>query len=173
MSYQEPLPSHPMTTDAGPSGVVVRPPGTIVASFWCWLVSALLWVVGGVLILSARQSLVDSLRRSNSNGTVAHPLTEAQIQQAANISVTAVIIVAVIIAALYALFAAKLRAGRNWARVVLTIIAVLALIYLVTRGFTSTSLISYVGAILSVVAAVLSYLPASNAYIAAVKHSRR
>ena len=139
-------------------------------SFWCWLVSALLWLVGGLLIIGQRQNLINALRQANNN-TPNH-LTDAQIQHAVTVSITGVVVVAVIIAALFALFAFKLRAGRNWARIVLTVIGVLALLDLIMRAHASTAL-SYASGILAIVAAVLSYLPRSNAYIAAVKHARR
>ena len=78
-------------------------------------------------------------------------------------------VVFTIIAALYALFAFKLRAGRNWARIVLTIIAVLDLLGLISRNGNP---IGYVGALAAIVGCVLSYLPNSGAYFAAVKASR-
>lgn len=145
----------------------VTPPTPVLASFWTWLAAAALWLVGGLLFLGARQTLVDSLRRDDTGG-----LTETQIQQAADLSVITVVVLAVIVAALFAFFAVKLRAGRNWARIVLTVVAVLALIDLGAQGANGGTAVSYVGAVAAVVAAALSYLPRANAYFAEVRQAR-
>ncbi len=154
-------------SEAGP---VLSPPMPVTLSFWGWLFSAALWVVGGILFFSAKPALVNALRQSNTNLRTGQ-LTDAQIQQTANAAVIGALVVAIVIAALYTLFAFKLRAGRNWARIVLTIIAVLALVVLITQAHAG-SVLSLVGAGVAVVAAVLSYLPSANAYIAASKHAR-
>jgi hypothetical protein len=59
------------------------------------------------------------------------------------------------------------RAGRGWARIVLTILVVLNVLSLFNNEGTMG--VEYVGTALSVIATVLSYLPASNAYIKASK----
>lgn len=138
-------------------------------SFWGWVVAAVLLVVGALLDLGRRRQVLDALR--DANLTVNGPrLSEAQLQQIANVTIGVSVGITVIIGLLYVLFAVKAAAGRNWARIVLTIIAVLALLGLVSRG--NADVISYAGEVVAVVSAVLLYLPNSSAYIAAVKRER-
>lgn len=133
------------------------------------MVAAVLLVVGALLDLGRRRQVLDALR--DANLTVNGPrLSEAQLQQIANVTIGVSVGITVIIGLLYVLFAVKAAAGRNWARIVLTIIAVLALLGLVSRG--NADVISYAGEVVAVVSAVLLYLPNSSAYIAAVKRER-
>jgi hypothetical protein len=145
---------------------VYTPPREIMAAFWCYVVAAVVILVGGVLSLGAKQTLVDSLQANNTN------LTPTQIDQLASGTLTVLLVVAVIVAALFLLFAFKLRAGRNWARIVLAIIAVLELISLL-NGRGSASVLSYIGILAAVIGAVLSWMPNASAYVSAVKRSRR
>jgi hypothetical protein len=163
----QPHPNYPAAPPVNPqeSGPALTPPASIMASFWGWLLAAALMLVGGLMFLGQKQTLVDSLRQSNPN------VTESELQQAANISLGVVVVIAVIIAALYAFFAFKLRAGRNWARIVLAVIAVLMLLDLFSQGHSGTVL-SDIGGIVAIISGVLSYLPQSSGYIAAVKQSR-
>ena len=153
------FPAAPATNDL--PGAPVRPPTQITAAFWCYVVGAVVSLIGGVLVTGQKQTILNALRDTNST------LTNEQLDQLARVSIITAVVIAVIVAALYLLFAFKLRAGRNWARIVLTIIAVLALISLVVgRGGNP---LSYVGDLAAIVGAVLSWLPQSSQYIAAVK----
>lgn len=167
MTSSEPsrFPPPPLFGDAQPAP---QPPREIVFAFWGFLVAAVIGLVGGLLVIGNRQEIVDELRAAEKPGGT---LTDAQINTSATVGIVIAIIIAAVIAGLYVFFSFKLRAGRNWARILLTIVALLALISLVQdRG---GSWLSYVGEVAAVVAAVLSYLPNSNEYIAAVKASRR
>jgi ABC-type transport system involved in cytochrome bd biosynthesis fused ATPase/permease subunit len=166
---QEPFaypPPPPINT--GSAAAPTAPPTEIVGAFWAYLVAAITWLVGGLLVIGQKQQIIDSLRDANNQGGT---LTDAQIETAANVGVIIVIVVAVVISALYALFAFKLKAGRNWARIVLAILAALALISLLLG--TGGNIISYIGQFAAIVAAVLSFMPSSSAYIAQVKASRQ
>jgi len=79
-------------------------------------------------------------------------------------------VLAVIFAGLYVLFAFKLRAGRNWARIVLTVIAALDLLTLVSGS--AGTVVGYIGALAAVIGCVMSYMANSNGYIRAVKAAR-
>jgi hypothetical protein len=158
----------PPPIDSDSSAAAPNPPKEIVGAFWAYLVAAITWLIGGLLVIGNKQSIVDALRAANKQGGA---LTESQIDTAANVGVIFVVVVAVVISALYALFAFKLKAGRNWARVVLTVLAVLALISLLLG--TGGNIISYIGQFAAIVAAVLSFMPSSSAYIAQTKASRQ
>lgn len=163
-AYPAGAPGYPTAPPLGEIPPAPAPPNEIVGAFWAFVLAAVIGIVGGLLVLGTKQTIVDAVRAANTSN-----LTETQIQAAANIAVITAVVISVIIGALYVLFAFKLKAGRNWARIVLTIVAVLSLISLLAGGHT---LIGYVGVLAAAIGAVLSYLPNSSAYITAVKRSR-
>jgi hypothetical protein len=165
--YQSGLPNFPAAPPPSDSGLpqqVIEPPREITWSFWCYVAAAVISLVGGLISLGSRQTFLNALRNNN------HTLTDSQIQAAASVAVAVAVVFAVIFAGLYVLFAFKLRAGRNWARIVLTIIAALDLLGVVTGQ--AGSAIGYIGALAAIVGCVLSYLASSNGYINAVKAAR-
>lgn len=144
------------------------PPGTIIAAFFGFLTSTVVALATGALLLGSRQEFADALRASNQKSGTA--MTEEQLQQATVVAQAFAIGVVLVIALVYLWLSFKLKAGRNWARVVLTVFTLLQVASLLfTQGNTTTG---YVSCAIAVVALVLSYLPASNVYIAAVKHGR-
>jgi hypothetical protein len=142
----------------------LTPPTTIIAAFFGFLTSTVVSLVAVVILAGSRQQLVDSLREANTAN-----LTEEQIQSSATLGLGFAIGVTLVIALVHLWLAFKLKAGRNWARIVLTVITLLQLAsILATQGNTA---VGYASCAIAVVAVVLSYLPASNAYIADVKRS--
>ncbi|MET0864388.1 MAG: hypothetical protein ABWZ98_08620, partial [Nakamurella sp.] len=87
-----------------------------------------------------------------------------------------------IFAAVYLLFAFKMRAGRNWARIVLTVFGGLTLLSAVTRtantvtvgnqSYTTNSGPGWVTAVLALVGIILMYVGQSNQYFADAKARR-
>ncbi|HEX4720871.1 MAG TPA: hypothetical protein VH333_00045 [Pseudonocardiaceae bacterium] len=140
-------------------------PQTIMASFWCFIGAAVIVLLGGLLTTGDKQAILDQLRTANTSN-----LSESQLESLAGTAVVIAVVATVIIAGLYVLFAFKVRAGRNWARIVLTIVAVLDLLALVTGQ--GGAAVGYIGALAAIVGCVLSYLPSSAAYFAAVKAAR-
>lgn len=168
-SYQ-PAPSYP--TDGGPmpdgygSPPAGPPPKDVQTSVKLWFASIALALVAGLLSLLftdrdvARQALLDSDAG----------LSASQADTAVTISVIGGFFFVVVIAALQLLFVFKMRAGRNWARIVLTVLGALAVIFGLfgfTAGFTIGSLVNLVSILLIVGAIVLMYRPAASAYFAA------
>jgi hypothetical protein len=170
--YQSGLPNYPSAPPSGDMGYAQNqqqqpafaPPREVTVSFWCYIAGAVIVLIGGLFYLGSKQTVLDTLRNNNTS-----TLTDTQLQAAANLAVGLVVVFAIIIAGLYVLFAFKLKAGRNWARIVLTIIAALNLLSLLSGG----TALSYIGTLAAVVGCVLSYLPNSSAYFAAVKRSRQ
>jgi hypothetical protein len=144
-----------------------NPPGTLVAAFFGYLVSTISALVGAGLLLGYRDELADALRTGMNNGGT--HLTEDQIQRSATVAQAVGIGVLVVLALLYLVLSFKLKAGRNWARIVLTIVTLLQVASLLA---TSGTPVNYVSTAISVLALVLSYLPPSNAYVTQVKHNR-
>jgi hypothetical protein len=79
------------------------------------------------------------------------------------------VVIALLFALVYLWLAFKLRAGRNWARITLTVLTALQVISL-TAG--QGTIIGYLSVLVAVVGLVSAYLGASNQYINAVKQSR-
>jgi hypothetical protein len=158
------FPSAPPPSDTPPQRFT--PPNEIMSAFWCYLAGALILVVSGVLTINQRQQLVSALRENNTQH-----LTVDQINTVVTATMAVTVVILIIVAALYVLFAFKLRQGRNWARIVLTVIAALAVLSLLAVAGSGTFL-SIVGDLAAVAGCVLSYLPKSNAYLGAVRAAR-
>jgi heme/copper-type cytochrome/quinol oxidase subunit 2 len=150
---------------------MTKPPLTIVLAFWGWVVTAAIRLIGAVVAITTRQSVVDALNEANlTSGPQSHPLPEDQIQLTANLIVGGNVVVSALVAGLFLLFAFKLRAGRNWARILLIFAALVDLLLFVQSG--SFSVISVVSALIAIATIVLSYLRPSTDYIAAVRANR-
>jgi hypothetical protein len=130
-------------------------------AFWIWVAGAVLSLVYAVLVGDITNP---------SNGVTSSGLTQAQYAQYVHTLVVVTIVELVVLAALYVFFAYKVRAGRNWARMTMTVLVVIGVAFDAYTG----SLFTISGGVLliSVIAVVLVYLPASNAYFAARKRLR-
>lgn len=158
------LPQYPSAPDAGlPSQPTYQPPTEIVAAYWCYIVGAVITAAGGLFVLTQRSAILAATRAANTSN-----LSDSTIQSVVSFVVGFAVVLSLIFAVLYAFLAFKLRAGRNWARIVLTVVAALALLALVFGG-AGASILRVVGDLAAVAGAVLSYLPNSSTYFAAMK----
>ncbi|GAB2997828.1 hypothetical protein LWP59_19575 [Amycolatopsis acidiphila] len=140
-------------------------PTTINVAFYCYVVSTVIGIVSALLLLGTKDQIADQLRRANTSG-----LTEDQIQSAAQVALIVAVVIALLFALVYLWLAFKLRAGRNWARITLTVLTVLQVVSLAAgRGGT---IVGYLSLLLAVVGLVFAYLGTSNQYINTVKQSR-
>ena len=137
------------------------PPRTIIASFLGFLAATVTVVAGGVFLAMSAPELAEELRKTDST------MTQAEIDRAVTFAQGLGIAVAVVFALGYLWLAFKLKAGRNWARVVLTVLTLGQVGVAVATGSTTAG---YVSCAVAVLAVVLSYLPSANAYIARVGH---
>jgi hypothetical protein len=155
---------------------------TVKLAFYDWLLMTALSVV--TLIVTLNSPIWDlavqaGLRQANTQGGIA-------IDASSLVTTTKIIIVVVfgIFAALYLFFAFMMYGGRNWARIVLTVLGALTVLTAVTpttgsvtvNGTTYTATnygINWISGILAVVAIVLMYLPQSNIYFKAAKAHRK
>lgn len=149
-------------------GVNARPPSTVQGAFWIYVLVAALSLVSIVLVLT--------------DGTFDRAIDDARLESGSidveslvNTVKVTTIVIAVIFLALYLFFAVKMRNGRNWARIVLTVLSALSVIsqFSVSTTVTvngqdysssSNAISGWIGAVAAIVAIVLMYLPASNAY---------
>ncbi|MBS1674283.1 MAG: hypothetical protein JSS74_09990 [Actinobacteria bacterium] len=127
-------------------------PTAVKISFWIFLLGAVLEVVAGVIILGA------GITAAAAGDTLTIGTTPASGPVLIATGVIALVIVAVELLVLW-----KMKAGRNWARVLLTVLEVLSIIGV----FTGTNGVGILAVIISVVAVVLMWLPTSNEYFKA------
>ena len=158
-------------------GQVTQPaaPGTVKGAFLIYLLAALLAALG--IVLSLTSSVWDDAIAAAGNDS------GVSTQTLVNTAKIVTVVVSAILLALYLLFAFKMRAGRNWARVVLTVLSALSIASSFSASAsvtvngnvyksTSTQATGWIGAALGIIAIVLMFLPASNAYFSASKAAR-
>ncbi|MBB5067720.1 hypothetical protein BJ969_000808 [Saccharopolyspora gloriosae] len=127
-------------------------PSTINSAVLAYLASAVIPMVWGAIeLFSGSQPPVPG---------VPPELNSMLVNLSLGISVVSVLV--------YVWLSLKLRAGRNWARIVLAVFVVLQLLAL----FGPVGAASYVGTGLAAVGLVLSFLPDSNRYVVDVQAPR-
>ncbi|MDU0294184.1 hypothetical protein [Saccharothrix longispora] len=147
-----------MTTTTGKS----TPPPTIVAAFAGFLVSSATALATGLLLLGARQEALDAVR-SGSPST-----SQEEAEFATTVALGVAVGIALLVALVYLWLSFKLKAGRNRARVVLTLFTLVQAASLIAG---QGNVVGYVSVAAAAVAVVLAYLPASNAYVASVERA--
>jgi len=175
--YQAP-PGYPASYPGAPATLPPKPavPGSVNGSFWIFVVAAVWTVLSVVLVVNS--SIWDqALAYARANGAIT-----TDVDSVIGIVKTTVIAFAVVFAALYVFFAFKMRAGRNWARITLTVLAALSLVQAFGyRGTVTVGDQTYVAshlwqgilaAALSLIAIILMWVKPSNDYFAAMKARR-
>lgn len=120
-------------------------------SYWIWIIGGILGVLGGLLGLFAALALF----------TVA---------PAAAMLVLLLVLVALAIAVAQIVLALKMKEGKEWARLALTIVAGVSLVLSVIGGSVGDGIgNNWFGFLISAAAAVLMWLPNSQAWFTAVK----
>lgn len=154
------------------------PPGSVNGAFFIYLIAAAISLVG--IVLTFTSDIWDRALRENADMVSSTGMTTEEL---INVTKTVSIVVGVLFVGLYLLFAFKMRAGRNWARIVLTVLSALSVVSLFSatasvkindQTYTSGSnqVTGWIGAVISVLAIVLMFLPASNEYFARTKAER-
>ncbi|WP_206784973.1 hypothetical protein [Amycolatopsis sp. MtRt-6] len=160
-------PNHPQSPASLGQAPAPPRPGTIEGAFWAFIAAPVIGLIGGLLIFADRDRIAAGLRDTDRQR--GGNLTDAQLDQVVTVTMITAVVIAVVIAGLYLLFAFKLRAGRNWARIVLTVLAALQLLSVLTGQSTIGG---YVAVLAAVVGVVLSFTGPSNAFFAAAKGQR-
>lgn len=168
----EPMPSAPPVDPREHPGAPARPK-SVETAFMLWVINSALSLLGLVVTLLFDRDALRAAARTSLEGS-GTSFTEAQLDQAVNASLIFTGVVAVLFFALYLLFAFKMRAGRNWARIVLTVLGGLSIVLnLVSLGTTSgISMVLTLASLALVGGAVfLMFQRDSNEYFNAAKRA--
>ncbi|WP_253771416.1 hypothetical protein [Goodfellowiella coeruleoviolacea] len=134
------------------------PPTTVMAAFWCWLAGIVLSVLTTVLALVLPPDTADWL-----GGPGASLLGEQAREQ------TVTVVTGLVFGGLWAFFGFQMKAGRNWARIVLTVLVALnavdAAVEPLLRGATG-----WAGLATDLATVVLMYLSSANAHFRYMKY---
>ncbi|MCE6995873.1 hypothetical protein LZG04_13835 [Saccharothrix sp. S26] len=170
--YQLPAPMPPVH----PADLAPRRPVTTTVASWCWIAGAALVVlVLPALFYTGLDALTDDLARDRKT-----PMSRGEAELGARLTPVLFAFALAVAAVPFVIAAAKLRSGRNWARVLLTVLSLPAGAFglLAMLAFASGGLpyvhwmwgVAWSWVFLGVCALgfVAMYLPASNAYARAV-----
>jgi hypothetical protein len=151
----------PMGQQAGPPPPV---PSTLDTAWWLVIANVVLGLIGLVYTVSHRQEIIDRVIQTRD-------LDPELARSAANVGIAVGVLFGIGFAIFYVFLAVKMRAGRNWARITLTVFLSLG----VLGGLANTAganpsfskLVAVIGLLLNVATLILIWLRPSNEYIAA------
>jgi len=150
------------------------PPADVRKAFVLWLVVTAFYVLGALVMLLFREDLSALVAAQATGNRVGIPPADVQANARSTLILGAVIILNT--AAIAVLLAVRVRAGKNWARIALTVLGVIGLLlgvanlgsYLQALGAGGVGLIGgslglvHMG--LQIFAIILLYRSAANAY---------
>lgn len=97
------------------------PPRAVRTAFTLWIASIFVGLLAGTLSFVLTNPLAASRQRMHDNATSG--VSQAQLDTILNASLIIGAVFGVLFLALEVFFVVKMRAGRNWARIVLTVLA--------------------------------------------------
>jgi hypothetical protein len=168
--FRLPAPMPPV----GPGDYAPRRPVTATVASWCWIAGAALVVIAlPGLFYTGAEGLADDLGRD--------PTADAELaRRAARLTPVVFALGFAVLSVPFVIAAAKLRSGRNWARVLLTVLSLpvgafglVAMLVFVSGGLSYVDWVagvvwSWVFLGVCALGFVAMYLPASNAYTKSV-----
>lgn len=160
----EPMPSAPPPEDRAPAPVAARPT-SVTISFAIWAVVGLVFLLGAVITIAQDDQVFRDAARETLERTNSQPSAQ-EIDDLANLIRNIGLIFNLVFAALILVFAWIMRAGRNWARITLTVLGGISLI-LILLGIGSLNIVSIIQLVLTVVAIYLMFRRDANEFFAA------
>lgn len=152
---------------AGQSGPPAQRPKEVDISFWLWVTSIVLGLVGLLFFVgqfdTIRDTVLDEVRRQAQRQ--GETLNEQELQSFASAALAVAVTFSLLFAAGQLLLASLMRKGRNWARIVLAVLGgFIALSRLLSLGAEpgGPSVLAGVGLIVLIGAIVTMFLPAAN-----------
>lgn len=156
----------PEPTLPGDEFVRPEPPKPVQVSFWLWVVSGVVFVVGYVVLFLARDQLVTQIINTTTDSTA----TPDKIRAGATQLLVLVLIGSICFTGLNLLFAWKARQGTRSARTVLVVLTVVSLLFQVGLGLGS--FITLIGTLVGLVALLLMFLPKVGPYYPKIRRAK-
>jgi glucan phosphoethanolaminetransferase (alkaline phosphatase superfamily) len=156
----DPMFPEPMPPIGGSAKPPVKPkvPKEVTISFVVWVLSM---VVSSVLQLVDVNVFVEAFQKQMANQPADTQLSAGTLKGIA-------IFVIVAVGLVMLLFAWKMREGRNWARIVLTVLGLISL-YVQARTVGMASPMALLGVVVTATGLVFMFMPPANAYFAEVR----
>lgn len=145
-------------------------PADVETSYKLWLVSIAIGIIGGIIgfVLADRTKGINTLMNDPNNA-----LTRDQANTAITVGLVVGLVIGLILLALELFFMYKMRAGRNWARIVLTVLGVLSVLsglFGLSQGFSAGSVLTLISLVVVIAAIAFMYKPAASAYFKGPKY---
>ncbi|MFL6140794.1 MAG: hypothetical protein ACJ72N_02845 [Labedaea sp.] len=168
------MPTAPSLNEQEYQPVPADRPKSVDNAFLLWLIGAGISLLGVIFVLTVGvDAITDSARESLKNS--GRPYTEEDVKNFANLSKIIGVVIGLLFVGLFVLFAYKMRAGRNWARILLTVLGGLSLVFTLL-GISSTDgltlVVRLIEAVLTLVAIYFMFRPEANRYFAAGRARR-
>ena len=151
--------------DVGAQPTKPKAPVPVKIAFWIWIVTAALMVISAVLTVLSKNDILNTVRKNPPKG-----LDASQLESYANEVVTIIAAISIIFAAFYAVMAWAMLKGKNWARITLTVVAVVGVVITLFSGISSY--FNLIGLLLALLGLILVYLPQSSEFFNAAKRAR-
>ena len=120
---QQPYGQQPYGPPGG--GVAVEKPKEVETAFRLWIASVVIGLIGAIVSFTLIPSIIDTTIAS----TPTTPgLSTEDLRTAIQIGLVVAAVIGLVFVALFLLFTFKMRAGRNWARILLTILGGLSIL---------------------------------------------
>src|SRR4029078_2270705 len=103
-------------------GAATRRPGSITLATTVMVVRAVIGLLGIVLVFAVKDDIRQAIQDRD------HDLSASDADTATNLAIGIALVLAVLIFLFYVWLAAKIRCGRNWARIVTIVIAALGVL---------------------------------------------
>jgi preprotein translocase subunit SecG len=169
----EPMPAAPSLNEQELAPAVpANRPKSVDNAFTMWLVIIGLAIIGLIITLTVSG---DDFTKAARDALAGQNKTETDIKNYANTLKVFTAIIAIVFIGLYLLFAYKMRAGRNWARITLTVLGalnVVSVLFNFRTGGGVSIVVGLVEAIVILAAIYLMFRPDANQYFAAGKARR-
>jgi quinol-cytochrome oxidoreductase complex cytochrome b subunit len=167
------MPAAPALNEQELSPVPTGPrPKSVENAFLLWLIIIGLAVISIIITLTVgSDNFMDAAR----DALKGQNKTEQEIKDYANAAKVFTAVIAVVFIALYLLFAYKMRAGRNWARITLTVLGglnVVSILFSLRNAGGVGVVIALIQAIVILAAIYFMYRPEANQYYQASRARR-
>ena len=168
------MPAAPSLNEQEYQPVPADRPKSVDNAFLLWIVGAVISLLTVIFVFTVgADAITDAARESLKNSGRSY--TEDDVKNVANATKIIGVVVGILFIGLYVLFAYKMRAGRNWARITLTVLGalnVISILFSFRQAGGVSVVIGLIEAVVILAAIFLMFRPDANQYYAAGKVRR-